>query len=93
MEDQKEVAELRARIDELDDEILGLVARRVQAALRIAELKRKLGLPIYDPERERDIFTRLCAQAPEPLKPNMVRRIFERLIDETRWAEQRGPSE
>ena len=73
--------------------MLDLVARRVQTALRIAELKRRLGLPIYDPERERDIFTRLCARAPTPLLPNMVRRIFERLIDETRWAEQRGRSE
>ena len=79
--EQTELAALRARIDQLDDEILELIARRVQTALRIAALKRQLGLPIYDPERERDIFTRLCAHAPTPLLPNMVRRIFERLID------------
>jgi hypothetical protein len=32
-------------------------------------------------------------RATAPLRPNLVRRIFERLIDETRWAEQRAGAE
>ena len=88
MDDLARLAELRAEIDSLDGQILELVAKRVRAALAIGEIKRRLGRPIYDPEREREILQRLAARAPEPLSPETVKRIFERLIDESRWAEQ-----
>ena len=61
--------------------------RRGRTALEIGELKRRLKRPIYDPERERLIVERLIARAPEPLAPDQVRRVFERLIDESRRAE------
>lgn len=45
---------------------------------------------MYDPERERSIYLRLCQRAMAPLTPDVVRRVFERIVDETRWAEQRA---
>lgn len=81
--------ELRQQIDRLDDQLLVLFAERVRLALLAGELKHREGRAIYDPERERAILERLCQSAPDPLEPAMVRRIFERLIDESRHAEQR----
>lgn len=91
--DANELSQLREEIDRLDDQIIELVAERMRVAIRIGELKRKTGLPIYDPERERAIYQRLCGKAPKPATPDIVRRIFERLIDESRRAEQRAERE
>lgn len=52
------VDELRKRIDRIDREILELLARRVEVAKKIGELKREAGLPIADHEREREVVER-----------------------------------
>jgi chorismate mutase-like protein len=88
MDDAEELARLRNSIDALDAQILELITERVSAALAIGEIKRRTGRAIYDPEREREILTRLEQAAPAPLTPEMARRIFERLIDECRRAER-----
>ena len=83
-----ELETLRRNIDELDARILDLVAERVKIVLAVGQFKRTNNLAAYDPERERKMLERLCSQAPEPLDPGTVRRIFERLIDESRRIEQ-----
>lgn len=79
---------MRRSIDELDARILQLVAERVKVVLEVGRFKRENNLAAYDPERERKMLERLCGQAPEPLDADTVRRIFERLIDESRRIEQ-----
>jgi len=93
VDDSTELSRLRDEIDQIDDRILELVAERMRVALRIGELKRKSHTPVYDPERERSIYLRLCEKAPKPLTADMVRRLFERVIDESRRAEQRAERE
>jgi chorismate mutase len=88
-----ELAALRRSIDDLDQRILELVAERVRVVLSVGEYKRKNALPVYDPERERAMLDRLCARAPAPLDADTVRRIFERLIDESRRIEQHSIGE
>jgi chorismate mutase len=80
---------LRRDIDAIDDRILELVAERVRKVLEVGKYKRQAGLAIYDPERERRMLERLSAAAPHPLERDTVRRIFERLVDESRTLEQR----
>jgi chorismate mutase len=80
---------LRREIDAIDDQILALVAARVSKVLALGAHKRSRNLAIYDPERERRVLERLCEAAPLPLTRDTVRRVFERLIDESRTLEQR----
>jgi chorismate mutase len=80
---------LRRSIDELDSRLLALIEERVRLVLAVGDYKREHGLPIYDPERERNLIERLTAEARPPLEQGTVRRIFERLIDESRRLEQR----
>jgi chorismate mutase len=82
---------LRREIDAIDDQILELVAARVRKVLAVGAHKRALNKVIYDPDRERRVLERLCATAPPPLTRDTVRRVFERLIDESRTLEQRDP--
>ena len=83
---------LRRAIDAVDTRLLELVHERVRLVLEVGAYKAKHGLAVYDPERERRMLERLSALAEPPLEPDTVRRIFERLIDESRRLEQRhGP--
>jgi len=85
--------ELRRAIDDVDSRLLALIAERVRLVLEVGEYKRKRRIGVYDPERERKLLERLSAEAEPPLEPGTVRRIFERVIDESRRLEQRHVSE
>jgi chorismate mutase len=84
----EDIDDLRRAIDDIDRRILELVAARVRVVLAVGDYKRARGLAVYDPERERSLLAKLASLAPEPLDGDTVRRIFERLIDESRRLEQ-----
>jgi chorismate mutase len=86
--EEVQLEQLREAIDTVDAEILRLAVRRVEYVLRIAEFKRARQMPIYDPTRERAVIERLLTLAPQGVDPQFVRRIFERIIDESRRLEQ-----
>jgi len=44
--------EARNHIDVLDQELVGLLARRTELVLRAGRAKAELNLPVHDPERE-----------------------------------------
>jgi chorismate mutase len=83
-----EVDPWRERIDAIDDQILGLLNSRSACAVEIGRIKRRVGLPIYSPERERSILGRLAERNPGPLDGLAVKRVFERIIDESRRLER-----
>jgi len=82
------IHEIRQRIDALDEELLRLFNERSALAVRIGEIKKELGLPIYDPGREKAIFERLQKMNPGPLDDQAIVRLFERVIDESRHLER-----
>ncbi len=53
----EELAALRAQIDELDRELLAVVARRLAVCEHVAQLKEGNGLPVIQPDRVRDVLT------------------------------------
>jgi chorismate mutase len=80
---------LRRSIDSVDQQILKLLHDRVRLVMQVGEYKRERGIPVYDPARERALLDRLCKAAEPPLDAETIRRIFERLVDESRRLEQR----
>jgi len=60
--------------------------------VELGRLKRALGLPIYEPQREDEILRNIAAVNRGPLDGAALRRVFERIIDEGR-AIQRIPME
>jgi chorismate mutase len=86
-----EIDELRHRIDVIDDQLVRLLNVRVACALEIGRLKHEAGLPIYQPEREKQVLEQVRKAATDlagPLEAEAVVRIFERIIDEARRAER-----
>jgi len=86
-----EIDELRHRIDVIDDQLVRLLNVRVACALEIGRLKHGAGLPIYQPDREKQVLAQVKQSATDlsgPLEAEAVVRIFERIIDEARRAER-----
>lgn len=54
----------REEIDGIDDAILDLLERRMEIVKRIGKIKMQSKVPIYRPEREKEILDRLCAKKP-----------------------------
>ena len=77
----------RQRIDEIDDELLRLLNRRLQHVVQIGHDKADRGATIIDPDREAAIVQRLLAANDGPLDDEAIRRIFETLIEEMRRLE------
>ena len=89
------LGELRTEIDRIDAEMLALLHKRAQLAMRVGEVKRAGGLPVYDPSREAEILARASTETAAlngsgALDAAAVRRIFRRIIRETRNAELRA---
>jgi chorismate mutase len=75
------LAEHRREIEEIDSEIIRLIARRLQEAKKVFLAKRAAGLEISDPEQETLVFRRAMDSATElGLDAGAVRDIFEILI-------------
>jgi chorismate mutase len=82
------IQELREGIDRMDDELLAIFNRRAALALEIGHIKKELGLAVYDPSREKNIFERMKRNNPGPLDDQAIVRLFERVIDESRHLER-----
>ena len=88
MTTKRTLEDLRGSIDAVDQQILKLLHERVRLVMAVGEYKRERGIPVYDPARERALLDRLCKAAEPPLDADTIRRIFERLVDESRRIEQ-----
>ncbi len=79
----------RLKIDEIDSQILRLLNERAQFSVNIGHIKERGNLPIHSPEREKAIIQRVQKENGGPLTGDGVRRVFERIIDESRRLEKR----
>jgi chorismate mutase len=78
----------RRRIDEIDRKLVQLLNERSHCALEIGKLKQAAHLPLYQPDREKDVLNNAEKNNAGPLSNAAIRRLFERIIDEARSAER-----
>ena len=82
--------ELREDIDRVDEVIVRMLNERARVAVEIGMLKKELNVPIYQPDREKQVLAHVRSVASEgPLGPDAIARLFERIIDEARRLERR----
>lgn len=70
------LAQLRERIDVLNDRILALLQERAEVVLEIASVKQALHLGAYDRRREEGMLQRLTAAPTGPIGVADIREIF-----------------
>lgn len=82
--------DLRKDIDRVDEVIVRLLNERARVACEIGRLKKEQGVPVYQPEREKQVLDHVRSIAVEgPLGQEAIARLFERIIDEARRLERR----
>jgi chorismate mutase len=89
----KAMEDWRRRIDEIDRELIKLLNERSRCALEIGKLKRGHNIPIYQPEREREVLENAERTNGGPLANTAIRRLFERILDEARSLERQERNE
>jgi monofunctional chorismate mutase len=77
---EEQIIELRKSVDEIDQQIVGLLNQRAEIVLKIRRLKSENKLPLYDPEREEEIFEKVTSVNSGPLYDDSLREIYERIL-------------
>lgn len=80
--------DLRRRIDALDRRVVALLNERAAHAIALGRIKKKRGLPVYQPAREEEVLNNVQGCNGGPLEDAALRRLFERIIDESRRIER-----
>ena len=90
---EKELDRLRRAIDELDRVLVKLLNQRAKYALEIGAVKKEVRIPVYSPEREREVIENVEKENRGPLSAEGLRRLYERIIDESRRLEREAAKE
>lgn len=89
----RSIERLRENIDEVDGVLVKLLNQRARWALEIGHVKKGVGLPVYQPGREKIVLDAVQQRNRGPLDHGAIQRLFERIIDESRRLERIGNEE
>jgi chorismate mutase len=80
----EDMEHLRAQLDALDRVLLDTVRDRIRCCARIAEVKRRDGVPMMQPHRIAIVQQRAASYAAEHgIDAEFLHRLYELIIDET----------
>jgi len=77
----KKLIFLREEIDDLDSQLVDLLAKRLVVTSKVGELKSQVGMPIYAPEREAELLAKRREQAVKKgVSPELIEDILRRIM-------------
>lgn len=82
------LSDFRQKLDLIDRQLVDLFHQRMAVAADIARLKRREGLPVHDPVREREKLDAVAAMSPDALKED-TRKLFQALFELSRSYQRR----
>lgn len=75
---------LRDQIDEVDQELVALFARRLKLVAGVGEVKSRQGVPIYAPDREASMLAKRRAEAEaQGVPPDLIEDVLRRFMRES----------
>lgn len=78
-----ELLEVREKIDQIDHQIIALLARRFELTHRVGQLKASLALEALDAQREAEKLEEIRALCEEhDLNPGLVTELFTQIMEE-----------
>lgn len=81
----KGILPLRTRIDEIDSQILFLLAQRQAQVEKVVKLKKEHHIPVYHPAREEDLISTLRLQAGRAnLDPDFMEDLYRVILRQSR---------
>ena len=89
-----ELLQARARIDEIDQELIKLLADRFSLTLQVVKIKASQQLQSFDPDRETQKIQNLRQVSEEMgINPNLVENLFTQIMKEVVKNHQRLKTE
>lgn len=80
---------VRQGIDEVDKELVTLLKKRLQLVSKVGEIKSRLGIPVYAPDREQDMLAKRRAEAKKHgISPQLVEDVLRRIMRESYASER-----
>ena len=77
--------EVRRRINYVDEDIIDLIANRLNLVPALVQIKTKKSMPVYQPEREQHLSEKYLRLAEEnDISPELIQKIFNLIITEMR---------
>jgi len=74
---------IRNEIDKIDKRLVGLINKRTRLALSIGEEKRKKGVEIFVPDRERKVYENVRKENRGPISGKAVEAIYREIMSST----------
>jgi len=77
------LADLRAALDTIDQELVERIGCRLELCRRVAEHKKRYGIPMMQPDRVHAVKVRVAALAEyHDVRPEFMIDLYERIIEE-----------
>ncbi|RYX93811.1 MAG: prephenate dehydratase [Comamonadaceae bacterium] len=83
----KTLSDLRIEIDAIDQKLLKTLSERAALANEVGEIKRQEGSPVFRPEREAQVISKLQAANPGPLKDAHIATLWREIMSACRALE------
>ncbi len=79
----KNLDDLRKQIDELDENLLRILARRFEVVKKVGQNKKKLNLPAFDEKRFSEVLKSKINKGKEiGLNKNLIKKVYKIIHDE-----------
>ena len=78
--DDQSLAPLRAKIDELDQQLIKLLNERAKVVVEVGKVKRAGNTPIYVPDREKRVLEQVRSYNKGPLPDKCIEAIYRELM-------------
>ncbi|MCH8179300.1 MAG: prephenate dehydratase [Proteobacteria bacterium] len=85
----EQLAELRVKIDAVDQQMLALLNQRAQLAQAVGEVKKLDGSPVFRPDREAQVIDRVKNANPGPVRADSLAPIWREIMSACRALEGR----
>jgi chorismate mutase/prephenate dehydrogenase len=77
-----EIPKQRKKIDEIDDQILLAICKRVRICKAIGDAKKKQGMPVRDLSRESEVFKRIKEKSAQiGLNVGQVEAVYREIVN------------
>jgi len=87
--DEQRLTPLRAKIDEIDTQLLELLTKRAKAAQEVGHIKNESSAPIFRPERENQVIQNVLQKNSGPLLADGIASIWREIMSACRALESR----
>lgn len=80
--------EYREQIDEVDEQLVNLIAKRFEVVAKIGEYKKAHNLPVFNPAREEEVLRKVARWNPNDFYTAQIQHVYQTMMDEAKQIEK-----